>query len=239
MVVESLVSPSSLRVLVACECSGRVKMAFRKRGFDAWSCDLKASEIPDDLFHIQGDVRDVLKEHWDLLIGHPPCTYLSYVGTRHWNKPGRAELREEAMKFFMTLVNAPVEHIAIENPLGYAIRAYKTYDQIIQPYYFGKQYNERYLKRTCLWLKDLPKLYYQPWDDCFGKKQALDYPEPMGYLKTTGKPIHWTEMKHGGETRSRSWQGISDAMAKQWGDYLLGLEKGESEIPSYPIAKMG
>ena len=204
---------TAMRVLVACECSGKVKTAFRKLGHDAWSCDIKPSEIPDDKFHIQGDAIPVLIQGWDMMIAHPPCTYLSYVGNRHWNKPGRAELRAEAMSLFMQFVNAPIERIAIENPLGYACKSYRKYDQIIQPYYFG----DRFLKQTCLWLKNLPKLTWQPCDDMFGQKTMTDYPEPWGYLKTTGKPIHWTEYKHGSEERSRTWNGIAQAMAAQWG----------------------
>src|SRR3990167_7904112 len=113
-----------IRVLVACECSGRVKTAFRERGFDAWSCDLKPSEIPDDKFHIQGDVLPLLTLDWDLMIAHPPCTYLTLAGNR-WMKPeyktrypSRERDRQDAVNFFMVFVNAPIKHIAIENTIG-------------------------------------------------------------------------------------------------------------------------
>lgn len=203
-----------MKVLVACEESQTVTIAFRKLGHEAYSCDIQPCSGGHPEWHLQQDVIPLLNEKWDLMIAHPPCTYLSYVGTRHWNKPGRKELREEAMNFFMQFINAPIEKICVENPVGYPIKAYRKYDQIIQPYYFG----DRQLKRTCLWLKNLPKLSYQKYDDMFGKRTITDYPEPLGYLKTTGKPIQWTEYKHGSKTRSKTFPGIAQAMAEQWGN---------------------
>ena len=190
-----------MRVLVACEFSGIVREAFAKRGHNAWSCDLLPTEIPGN--HIQRDVLEILDDGWDLMIGHPPCTYLSYVGNRHWNKPGRAEKREEAMKFFMDLYNAPILKIAIENPYGEPCKVFRKPDQIIHPFYFG----DDKMKKTCLWLKGLPPLAYL-WGD---------KPKPLGYLKTTGKAIHWTEWVHGGKVRSRFSPFIAKAMADQWG----------------------
>jgi len=206
-----------MRFLNGCAKSVHLVEAFEAQGWDAWTCDILPSEGWHK--HIQDDVLKHLNDGWDLMIAHPPCTYLSYVGMRHWNKPGRAELREKAMAFFMEFMNAPIEKICVENPLGFAEKAYRKRDQIIQPYYFG----DRYLKRTCLYLKGLPKLYWQPCDDMFGQKSATDYPEPMAYLKTTGKAIHWTEYMHGSEVRSRNFRGIAKAMAEQWGN-LEGLE---------------
>jgi len=200
-----------MKVLVACEFSGIVREAFAKRGHDAWSCDLLPTEIPGN--HIQGDVLEILDGGWDLMIAHPPCTFLSYVGTRHWNKPGRKELREQAMAFFMEFINAPIEKICVENPLGHPSKAYRRPDQTLHPYYFG----DAQQKRTCLWLKNLPKLTYQLYDDMFGERTATDKPEPIYFLKTTGKAIHWTEAVKGSKKRSKSWNGISEAMAEQWG----------------------
>lgn len=202
-----------MRVLIACEESQVVCKAFRNKGHEAYSCDTQDCSGGHSEWHIKDDVLRHLDDGWDLMIAHPPCTYLSYVGMRHWNKPGRAELREVAMKFFMEFIEAPIHRICVENPLGYASKAYRKYDQIIQPYYFG----DRFLKRTCLWLKNLSKLSWQRHTDMFGEQTETKYPEPLGYLKTTGKAIHWTEYKHGSVVRSRTSQGIADAMADQWG----------------------
>jgi hypothetical protein len=190
-------------VLVACEFSGIVRDAFRARGYDAISCDLLPSEREGP--HIQGDVLEILTEGWDLMVAHPPCTYLSYVGNRHWNNPGRAEKRTEAMRFFMALYNAPIPRIAIENPYEEPCRVFRKPDQIIHPYYFG----DTRMKKTCLWLRGLRPLAYL----------AGDKPKPMYYLRTTGKAIHWTEGMHGSHERSRFSPFIADAMAEQWGTF--------------------
>lgn len=202
-----------MRVLIACEYSGTVREAFKRRGHDAWSCDLLPTEIPGK--HIEADaIKVAYGGNWDLMIAHPPCTYLSYVGNRHWKQPGRDLLRAEASKFFIALAEAPIKRICTENPLGYASFSYRKYDQIIHPYYFG----ERKLKRTCLWLKNLPKLWYWKEDDLFGKQTSTEYPEPTYVLKTNGKKIHHTEAIHGGHERSKFWEGIANAMADQWGN---------------------
>ena len=206
--IECLVRPP--RVLVACEFSGIVRDAFSRLGAFAMSCDLLPTESEGR--HYQGDVRDILSDGWDIMIAHPPCTYLSYVGTRHWNKPGRAEKREEALEFFKLLYNAPIDKICVENPLGYASKAFKRYDQIVQPYYFG----DAAQKRTCLWLKNLPPLKHTKMDTLFEKQSAIKKPEAIYTLKTNGKKIHWTEAMHGGKTRSKFWIGIANAMAEQW-----------------------
>ena len=202
-----------MKVLVACEESQVVCKAFRDRGHEAYSCDTHDCSGGHPEWHIKDDVLKHLDDGWDLMVAHPPCTYLSYVGTRHWNKPGRAQLREDAMVFFMRFVNAPIEKICVENPLGYPCKVYRKQDQTIHPYFFG----DKHLKRTCLWLKNLPRLIYQLQDDMFGERTASDKPEPMAYLKTTGKAIHWTEYSHGSVVRSKTFQGIAQAMAEQWG----------------------
>ena len=203
-----------MKVLVACEYSGTVRDAFRARGHDAWSCDLLPCDA-DPAWHYQGDVFDIIGDGWDLMVAHPPCTYLTYAGTRHWNNLGRAELRNEALNLFMKLVKAPIEKIAIENPVGYVNTIYRKPDQIIHPYYFGDPFQ----KRTCLWLKNLPKLVYH--DSIIAK------PEP-DYIckgeKSKGKKINWCEGVKGTnkdnprwKIRSKTFQGIADAMAQQWG----------------------
>ncbi|MCX6057759.1 MAG: DNA cytosine methyltransferase [Chloroflexi bacterium] len=203
-----------MKVLVACEESQEVTAAFIALGHDAMSCDLQpgAKGLP----HYQGDVLDIINDGWDLMIAHPPCTYLSYAANHVWNKPGRAELREEAMRFFMACANAPIKKIAIENPVGYPNTVYRKPDQIIQPYFFG----DEALKTTCLWLKGLPKLWYWKHDDLFGKRTATEYPKAVyatARKDGTVKLRHWTEAGHGGYARSKTFPGIARAMAEQWG----------------------
>ncbi len=200
-----------MRILVACEFSGIVRDAFAAKGHDAWSCDLLPSERPGN--HIQGDILDSLNENWDLMIAHPPCTYLSYAATHCWTQPGRAEKRIEALWFFMSLVNAPIEQIAIENPTGLPNSVYRKPDQIVEPYYFGDPAQ----KRTCLWLKNLPPLVHHSEPTLFAMATHCDKPEPIYRRKLDGKAIHWTEANHGGKVRSVSFQGIANAMADQWG----------------------
>ncbi len=201
---------TKMKVLVACEYSGTVRDAFIAKGHDAISCDLLPTDKPGP--HVQGDVLALLKKPWDLIIAHPPCTFLSYAAMRVWNQPGRAEKREDAVKFFMEFVNADCPKIAVENPLGYINKVYRKPDQTIHPYYFG----ESVQKRTCLWLKNLPLLV---------PTNMLSKPEPL-YIcqgpKSKGKPIHWCEGNRGSgqprwKARSKTFQGIADAMADQWG----------------------
>jgi hypothetical protein len=201
-----------MKVLVACEYSGTVRDAFIARGHDAMSCDLLPTDRPGP--HYQGDVFDIINDGWDLMIAHPPCTYLTYAATKHWNNPGRAELRQEAYDFFMKLVNADIPRIAVENPVGWVNTIYRKPDQIIHPYYWG----DAFQKRTCLWLKNLPLL---TWD----QEKAIK-PEPM-YIcqgeKCKGKKIGWCEGVRGSKNgdrwkiRSTTFQGIANAMAAQWG----------------------
>lgn len=202
-----------MRVLVACEFSGHVRDAFARRGHDAWSCDFLPSETPGN--HYQGDVLQILNDGWDLMIAHPPCTYLSYAANHCWNSPGREELREDAMQFFMDMVNAPIEKICVENPVGYPNTVYRKPDQVIHPYYFG----DPFLKKTCLWLKGLPKLWYWKSDDLFGKQTATEYPKPIYATQRadgTVKLRHFSEAMHGSQIRSVTFPGIAEAMAEQW-----------------------
>lgn len=198
-----------MRVLVACEFSGVVRDAFRSMGHDAFSCDILPCE-GDPTFHLHGDVRDFLNLEWNLLIAHPPCQYLSYAATQYWNRPGRARLRHTAMAFFKLLYNAPVKYVCVENPVGYPNTIFRKPDQIFHPYYFG----DPYMKRTCLWLRGLPKLTYLP---------DPIKPEPVAYYKTgksKGKAIHWCEYLkgfEGGHDRSRTFPSVATAMATQWG----------------------
>lgn len=211
------------KILIACEESQAVCIEFRKLGFEAYSCDVQPCSGGHPEWHIQEDVLRVIeREHWDCMIAFPPCTYLSFVGMRHWNKPGRKEKREEGMNFFMEMINAPIKYIAVENPLGEPSKSYRKPDQTIHPYYFG----ESFQKRTCLWLKNLPKLEYRLQDDLFGIRTATEKPKPLYHLSTNGKAIHFIEgikgmsVKERQKARSKFWKSIAKAMASQWGEYL-------------------
>ena len=203
-----------MKVLIACEFSGIVRDAFIKKGHKATSCDLLPTEKTGP--HIQDDVLNHLNDDWDLMIAHPPCTYLTVTGNK-WFKPEfenrfphRREQRLDAIDFFMKLINSSIEKIAIENPIGIMSTKYRKPNQIIQPYYFGIP--ER--KSTCLWLKNLPIL----------KPTKIVEPIIIKYKNGKGTDDKWhvdtmrlppiERMKE----RSRTFQGIADAMAEQWGN---------------------
>ena len=184
-----------MRVLVACEYSGRVRQAFRGRGHDAWSCDLYEPAEDGSPWHRSGDAaRIALEGGWDLMIAHPPCTHLAVSGSR-WFKDKRDQ-QQQALDFVRALMSAPIERIAIENPISVISSRIRKPDQIIQPWQFG--HGET--KATCLWLKGLPKL--TPTNVVDGR-EARVHRMPPG-------PNRWKE-------RSRTFQGIADAMADQWG----------------------
>lgn len=235
-----------MNVLVACEESQRVCIEFRRKGHNAFSCDIMECSGGHPEWHIQGDVLPLLNgqcsfatmdgtEHridgrWDMIIAFPPCTYLTSAGTRHyslrmnpeWKVRERERLRQDAANFFLAFANADCEHIAIENPVGYMNTNYRKPDQIIHPYFFAS--NERdsdnYVqKRTCLWLKNLPELQ---------RTTNLDKPSPQYYCqgeKCKGKAIGWCEGIKGtaggqagrAKARSKTFPGIAKAMAEQWG----------------------
>lgn len=183
-----------MKVLVACEYSGRVREAFRALGHDTWSVDLLDSEDGSPR-HIKGDCFDMIyADQWDLLIAHPPCTHLAVSGSR-WFKD-KVEEQAEALSFVQRLMDSPVPRICIENPISVISSKIRKPDQIIQPWMFG--HGET--KATCLWLKNLPKL--TPTDIVEGR-EARVHKMPPG-------PNRWKE-------RSRTYQGIATAMANQWG----------------------
>jgi len=199
------------RVLVACEFSGIVRDAFLDAGHDAWSCDILPTESDREGGHYKQDVREVLGKGWDLMIAHPPCTRLTNAGVRWLDTPpkGRtvadmyAEL-DEGAELFSTILNADIPQICIENPVMHKhakerIENYKEFSQSIQPWQFG--HGEK--KRTCLWLKNLPKL--TPTDVVEGREPRVHHMSPS--------PDRWKE-------RSRFFPGIAKAMAEQWGQSL-------------------
>lgn len=184
-----------MRVLVACEFSGVVRRAFRALGHEAWSCDLLPAEDQTP-FHIQGDVREVLRGGWDLMIAHPPCTDLAVSGARHFAAKIADGRQQRALDFVQLLLDAPIERIALENPVSVISSKIRKPDQIIQPWMFG--HGET--KATCLWLKNLPLLV--PTELVAGR-EARVHRMPPG-------PNRWKE-------RSRTFEGIGAAMAFQWG----------------------
>lgn len=196
------------RILIACEFSGIVREAFRKRGLEAWSCDLLPSEIPSQ-YHIQGDVLQQLDKGWTLLIGHPPCTFLCRNRARQNKEENITTELEESNSFFMKLWKSDIPYICIENPLPSKMSGLPKYSQIIQPYYFGHDHS----KKTCLWLKNLPPL--QP-------TNIIEYTHittKNGHKYTKG----WYEMPRTSTARSRTFTGIADAMAEQWGRMFLPI----------------
>ena len=235
-----------MKVLVACEESQRVCIEFRKLGHEAYSCDIIDCSGGHPEWHIKQDVIPFLNGNckfqtveggwhsvdgkWDLIIAFPPCTYLTSAGTRHyslkmnpeWKVKARIAKREQAVEFFKNFANADCDKIAIENPVGYMNTNWRKPDQIIHPYFFAKteEDSENYVqKRTCLWLKGLPKL-----------ERTSDLPKPKPkYIcqgeKCKGKAIGWCEGIRGttggqagrAKARSKTFPGIARAMAEQWG----------------------
>ncbi len=215
-----------VKILIACEESDEVRGRFEKLGFDAWSCDLQENRNPNAK-HYKGDVFDIINEGWDVMIAFPPCTHLAVSGAAWFEKKRKDGRQQEGIDFFIKMVNAPIKHIAIENPIGIMSRLYRKPDQIIQPYYFG----DKAQKTTCLWLKNLPKLYHNDKQNLFDsvithsskgefkewidsktgkiKRQSLFYAESRSL-----KPDERSKV------RSKTFPGIAEAMANQWSNYL-------------------
>ena len=193
-----------MKVLVACEYSGRVRDAFTAKGHDAISCDLLETEVPGK--HYKGDIKDIIYDGFDLMIAHPPCTHLAVSGSRHfWRKEKE---QKEALDFVRFLMDAPIKRWCLENPVSVISSRIRPSDQTIQPFMFG--HGET--KATCFWLKNLPLL--KPTKYVEGR-------EPKVWLEPPG-PDRW-------KNRSRTYQGIADAMAEQWGD--------ESKLPT-PVEQL-
>jgi len=225
-----------MKVLIGCEFSGIVREAFKAKGHDAWSCDLLDTEIPGN--HIKGDVLEILNDGWDMMVAHPPCTYLTsantYInrGCSKYTAEEAEELRHEAVLFFFALADAPIPKICIENPIGIMSRIYRKPNQIIQPWEFGHAES----KATCFWLKGLPILKptkYADWKRyrcrCGGVFEAelgkYGCPNCAGEMGAA-RPLWDNQTKSGqnklspgperAKLRSKTYQGIAKAMAEQW-----------------------
>lgn len=196
-----------MKVLVACEYSGKVREAFRALGHDAWSCDLLPAD-DGSVFHIQGDVLEIINDGWDLMIAHPPCTYLCNSGVSWLHRiEGRWDQMREGAEFFKALLNAPIPKICIENPImhKYAKEIIgKNYAQLVQPYQFGHPES----KATCFWLKGLELL--QETENVKEQWQALPKKEAQRLHMLPPSKDRW-------KIRSETYQGIANAMAQQWG----------------------
>ena len=234
-----------LKVLVACEESQRVCMAFRELGHEAYSCDIQEPSGGHPEWHVCGDVLPLLErerefstmdglnhyvDKWDLIVAHPPCTFLTVAANKLYNVERygdkareRIKNREQAIKFFMEFVNADCEHIAIENPIGVISTRYRKPDQIIQPYEYGHPYR----KSTCLWLKGLPKL--QPtniveFEEIHSKGKSGGYSGNSWVVRDeNGKVLSYRDPRVA-KARSKTFEGIAQAIATQWSEYILKEE---------------
>lgn len=235
-----------LKVLIACEESQRVCIEFRRLGHEAYSCDVQEPSGGHPEWHILGDVLPILQGgtfttmdgvthevgKWDLIVAHPPCTYLTNVATRHHSLKftpldkinARTMNRIESMEFFMQFVNANSDHIAIENPVGVMNTCYRKPDMTIHPYMFAESVDDTenyHTKATCLWTKGLPELV--------GTGLPKPDNEKLYGRNPSGKVSNWEERQIGGKdrakNRSKTFPGIAKAIAEQWSAYLEGLEE--------------
>lgn len=199
-----------MKVLIACEFSGTVRDAFAKLGHDAWSCDLEPTLTEGN--HYQGDMFDIVNDGWDLIIAHPPCTHLAVSGARHFEKKRADGRQQQGIDFFIRVANIDVPKLAVENPIGIMSTIYRKPEQIIQPY----EYGHKTTKATCLWLKGLPLL--KP-TNIVEKGEFVTFPSGKRMSKW-----YADSAKHRPQERERirnkTFQGIADAMAEQWGSLL-------------------
>ena len=218
-----------MRVLVGCEESQAVTKELRKLGHEAFSCDILPCSGGHPEWHYQKDIFEVIDLGWDMMIAFPPCTHLALSGSMHFEKKRADGRQQEGIDFFLRIANAPINKIARENPMGIMGKIYRPFDQIIQPFYFG----DGFQKTTCLWLKNLPKLYHNDSVNLFDDKITHVEPEERFYWKDrkTGKiksqPMWYykalTQAKTKEERstiRSKTFPGIAKAMAEQWGGLI-------------------
>lgn len=212
-----------MRILVACEESQAVTIAFRNKGHDAYSCDIQECSGGHPEWHIQDDILNVIGPKWDIMIAFPPCTHLANAGGVWFEQKRNDGRQQSGIDFFMKMINAPIGKICVENPVGIMSTKYRKPDQIIQPFYFGD--NTR--KATHLWLKGLPKLIYHKEDNLFGEKTAVQPQGPISTMVRKGKyrtgtirNMYWQDFvpkKDRGKIKSKTFPGIAHAMAEQWG----------------------
>lgn len=214
-----------MRVLLACEESQAVCIEFRKLGHEAFSCDIQECSGGHPEWHYKQDIFEVIEKGWDLMIAFPPCTHLAVSGAPHFEQKRKDGRQQEGIDFFMKMVNAPIDKIAIENPIGIMSNIYKLPNQIIQPYFFGDPFQ----KSTCLWLKNLPHLYHNSAPNLFDSKvthtsdkgEFFEFTSKKGELKKM--PMWYYEAFKNAKTkeersrlRSKTFPGIAKAMANQW-----------------------
>lgn len=195
-----------MRILVSCEESQKVTIELRKRGHEAYSCDIDEPSGGHPEWHLRQDVLPLLREKWDMILAFPPCTHLCASGSRYWQQKQEDGRQQEAVDFFMAHINAPCDKIMVENSVGIMSRLYRKPDQIIQPYQFGDYFS----KKTCIWLKNLPPL-------------IPDIPEWQShqlFLRYGTQMSEWLNkvpMKDRSKIKSKTFPGIARAMAEQWG----------------------
>ena len=203
-----------MKVLIACEFSGTVRDAFIRGGHEAMSCDIEPTDVLGP--HYQGDMFDIINDGWDMMIAFPPCTHLAVSGAKHFAQKRADGRQQQGIDFFLKVVNADIPRIAVENPVGIMSSIYRKPDQIIQPWHFGHEAQ----KTTCLWLKNLPLLQHTKVVDKgsfyvtkSGKRMPSWSHDTVG---ENGKKLGYntTEIK---KVRNKTFQGIADAMADQWG----------------------
>jgi site-specific DNA-cytosine methylase len=196
-----------MKVLIACEFSGTVRDAFTKLGHDAWSCDLEPTQTEGN--HYQGDMFNIVNDGWDLIIAHPPCTHLAVSGARHFEKKRADGRQQQGIDFFMRVANIDVPRLAVENPIGIMSTLYRKPEQIIQPW----EYGHGTTKATCLWLKGLPLL--KP-TNIVDKGEVVTFASGKRMSKWFYESSHLPP-KERERMRNKTFQGIADAMADQWG----------------------
>jgi hypothetical protein len=209
-----------LRVLIACEESQAVCLAFRELGHEAYSCDILDCSGGHPEWHIKGDVLEQLDKGWDMMIAFPPCTHLAVSGAAWFEKKRKDGRQQQGIDFFMAIVNAPINKIAVENPVGIMSKIYRKPDQVIQPYFFGDEFQ----KTTCLWLKNLPLLFHAKEPDLFNDVVThVDKGEMHIGKRKDGSEYRmakwYNDARSGdhGHKRSKTFPGIAKAMALQWG----------------------
>jgi hypothetical protein len=212
----------SIKILIACEESDEVRGRFEKLGFYAWSCDLQENRNPNAK-HYKGNVFDIINDGWDAMIAFPPCTHLAVSGAAWFEQKRKDGRQQEGIKFFMDIINAPIKHIAVENPVGIMSKIYRKPSQIIQPYYFGDEVQ----KTTCLWIKNLPLLYHNSIPNLFDsevthvdKGEIITFDSGRRMTKWFSETFNVPKQERA-KVRSKTFPGIAQAMATQWGEYLL------------------